>query len=52
MPAIASAVAGEDAEVFPIDEAVPDTATVLLDTEWKLREDGQLVIKQLRPFLR
>ncbi len=39
------------AEVFPIDEAVPAPGSVLLDTEWKQREDGQLVIKQVRPFL-
>jgi len=39
------------AEVFPIDEAVPESGTVLLDTEWKLRHDGQLIIKQVRPFL-
>jgi pyruvate,water dikinase len=40
------------AEVFPVDEPAPETATVLLDTEWKLRQDGQLVVKQVRSFLR
>lgn len=39
------------AEIYPIDDEVPITARVLLDTEWKLRSDGQLVIKQIRPFL-
>ena len=39
------------AEVYPVDETVPETATVLLDTEWKLRQDGRLAVKQVRPFL-
>ena len=38
-------------EVFPVDEEAPASARVLLDTEWKLRADGQLVVKQVRPFL-
>ncbi len=38
--------------VYPIDEVVPPTAVVLLDTEWKVRDDGQLIVKQVRPFLR
>jgi hypothetical protein len=38
-------------EVYPVDEEVPPTADVLLDTEWKLRNDGRLAIKQVRPFL-
>jgi hypothetical protein len=25
---------------------------VLLDTEWKIRSDGSLIVKQVRPFLR
>ena len=37
---------------FPIDEAAPDDRQVLLDTEWKVLEDGRLLIKQIRPFLR
>lgn len=36
---------------YPIDEQVPPTADVLLDTEWKLRSYGRLAIKQVRPFL-
>lgn len=37
---------------FPIDDAPPEGATVLLDTEWKVRADQTLMIKQVRPFLR
>ncbi len=40
------------AGLFPIDDPVSPTAEVLLDTEWKVRADGRLVIKQIRPFLR
>lgn len=39
------------ADAYPLDEQAPDTAHVMLDTEWKIREDGQLVIKQIRPFV-
>lgn len=39
-------------EVFPVDDAVPAGATLLLDTECKVLADGRLVIKQVRPFLR
>jgi hypothetical protein len=39
------------AQVYPQDEEAPPTARVYLDTEWKLRADGQLVIKQVRPFM-
>ncbi|MFN7144754.1 MAG: PEP/pyruvate-binding domain-containing protein [Myxococcota bacterium] len=42
----------EIARVFPLDEEVPAGHTLLWDTEWKVRSDGQLVIKQIRPFLR
>ena len=38
-------------QVYPVDEMVSPTDTVLLDTEWKLRPDGRLAIKQVRPFL-
>ncbi len=38
-------------ETYPVDEEVPPTADILLDTEWKLRADGRLAIKQVRPFL-
>jgi hypothetical protein len=37
--------------VYPLDEEAPPAARVLLDTEWKLLSSGQLVIKQVRPFL-
>ena len=39
------------AAAYPVDEAVLPTGRILLDTEWKLRSDGQLAIKQIRPFL-
>lgn len=39
-------------QVFPVDAAVPAGGEVLLDTEWKVLEDGTLIIKQIRPFLR
>lgn len=39
------------AAVYPLDEEVPATARVYLDTEWKVRADGQLIVKQVRPFL-
>ena len=35
-----------------MDELVPATADVLLDTEWKVLADGRLIVKQVRPFLR
>jgi pyruvate,water dikinase len=38
--------------VFPIDDEVPEDAALLLDTEWKIRPDGSLLIKQVRPYLR
>jgi hypothetical protein len=37
---------------FPIDATVPEGGDLLLDTEWKVKSDGQLIIKQVRPFLR
>ena len=39
-------------EVFPIDEEIPEGRQLLLDTEWKVWEDGRLIIKQVRPFLK
>jgi hypothetical protein len=39
------------ADVYPMDDEVPVTTRVLLDTEWKVLSDGRLVIKQVRPFL-
>jgi hypothetical protein len=39
-------------EGFPVDGAVPADRDLLLDTEWKVLEDGRLIIKQVRPFLR
>lgn len=38
--------------VFPIDDVAPEDAEILLDTEWKIRPDGSLLIKQVRPYLR
>ena len=40
------------ADTYPVDADLPPTADVLLDTEWKIRPDGRLVIKQIRPFVR
>jgi len=37
---------------FPTDEPTPDEHDLLLDTEWKVQADGQLIVKQVRPFLR
>ncbi len=36
---------------FPVDVAT-SPEDYFLDTEWKLNEDGQLIIKQIRPFPR
>ena len=40
------------AEDFPVDAQIPTDRDLLLDTEWKVLEDGRLIIKQVRPFLR
>lgn len=37
-------------QIFPIDASVPEGQILMLDTEWKIRSDGQLIVKQLRPF--
>ncbi len=39
-------------EQFPIDEPPPKGTALLLDTEWKVRPDKTLIIKQIRPYLR
>lgn len=39
-------------EDFPIDEPPPPGTALLLDTEWKVRPDQSLLIKQIRPYLR
>ena len=39
-------------QVFPVDDTAPSGATILLDTEWKIRSSGQLIVKQVRPFLK
>jgi len=39
-------------EDFPIDAQPPTERDLLLDTEWKVLEDGRMIIKQVRPFLR
>ena len=36
---------------YPVDETPPNWASVMLDTEWKVLSDGQLIVKQVRPFL-
>ncbi len=40
------------AAMFPIDGEAPDGEDLWLDTEWKVLEDGRLIVKQVRPFLR
>ena len=40
------------AAVFPVDDAAPEGGTLMLDTECKILEDGRLIIKQVRPFVR
>jgi pyruvate phosphate dikinase-like enzyme len=37
---------------YPIDTPPPAEGSLLLDTEWKIKSDGQLIIKQVRPFLK
>jgi phosphoenolpyruvate synthase/pyruvate phosphate dikinase len=37
-------------ERFPLDYELPETSRVMLDTEWKLNEDGRLIVKQVRPW--
>jgi hypothetical protein len=39
-------------DIYPFDQVPPDGRTFLLDTEWKVMPDGQLRIKQVRPFLK
>ena len=39
-------------QVFPVDQEVPEGEDLLWDTEWKISESGQLIIKQIRPYLR
>ncbi len=38
--------------VYPIDNPTPSDEMIALDTEWKVTGDGQLIIKQIRPFLK
>jgi hypothetical protein len=40
------------AQRFPIDDPVPDGHDLLWDTEWKYDSTGQLIIKQIRPYVR
>jgi hypothetical protein len=42
----------EIVEVFPVDGDIESDNTLLLDTEWKVLEDGRLIVKQVRGFLR
>jgi hypothetical protein len=39
-------------EDLPSDAEPPEGRDLLLDTEWKVLEDGTMTIKQVRPFLR
>jgi hypothetical protein len=39
-------------ETFPVDAKIPVGYSLLFDTEWKVDSGKQLIIKQLRPFLR
>ncbi len=47
-----AAVLYETSLVFPQDEEVPEGRDVLWDTEWKVDSEGQLKLKQIRPYLR
>ncbi|MCG5051544.1 MAG: PEP/pyruvate-binding domain-containing protein [Myxococcales bacterium] len=38
--------------VFPRDAQASPGRSVIFDTEWKVLEDGRLIIKQIRPYLR
>ncbi len=40
------------AESYVVDAQPPPGARILLDTEWKIRSDGSLIVKQVRPFVR
>ncbi len=46
------AVLWQVARDFPNDAETPAGSDLLFDTEWKIRGDGQLIIKQVRPFLK
>jgi pyruvate,water dikinase len=37
---------------YPNDYEIPEGRDLLWDTEWKITSQGQLVIKQIRPYLR
>jgi hypothetical protein len=47
-----AAVLFEASLVFPQDDTVPEGNDVIWDTEWKVDTDGQVKIKQIRPYLR
>ncbi|MCK6525567.1 PEP/pyruvate-binding domain-containing protein, partial [Myxococcota bacterium] len=42
----------EITEVMPLDHSPAAGHDVVWDTEWKVLEDGRLVVKQIRPFQR
>ncbi|MDP2313452.1 MAG: PEP/pyruvate-binding domain-containing protein [Pseudomonadota bacterium] len=46
------AVLWDIALLYPNDDEVPEGHTLIWDTEWKITSEGQLIIKQIRPFLR
>jgi hypothetical protein len=49
--AIGEAMA-EIRSVYPVDAMMEGDSQILLDTEWKVLENGRLIIKQIRPFAR
>lgn len=40
------------ADAYPVDSELPEGRDLLWDTEWKVLDDGRLIIKQIRPYLR
>lgn len=50
LEALGSALA-EIEQVMPIDEPIPADMRRVWDTEWKVRSNGELLIKQARPML-
>ncbi len=38
-------------ELWTVRQVYPDQGSAMLDTEWKVLEDGRLIIKQVRPFV-
>ena len=57
-PIISDKVASDMAHIMSkikLSYTVPKLTSgdeLLLDTEWKILEDGRLIVKQIRPFIR